>query len=289
MNARTASPLPAATVPVSVVIPCFACTHTIERAVASVAAQSQRPLEVILVDDASPDDTPVLLQRLEAAYPAGWIKCLALPSNQGAASARNAGWAAARGRYVAFLDADDSWHPDKLALQYALMQSQPALVLTGHGFIQSSGPQAQFPALPAGAVPHLPLRPVRPWQVLLKNPFITPSIMVRADAPLRFVSGQRYMEDHLLLMELALARAPMLRIDLPLACIYKQRYGEAGLSSHMQAMHRAELDNLARLRREGALSALACHLLGGYVRLKFWRRLLLARWQSGRRLNRGVR
>ena len=90
------------------------------------------------------------------------------------------------------------------------------------------------------------------------------------------------MEDHLLLMQLALRGAPMQRIELPLACIYKSRYGEAGLSSHMDAMHRAERDNLNQLRREGSLSTLAYQSLHLYVRLKFMRRLLLVKLQQRR-------
>lgn len=267
----------ATALPISVVIPCFGCARTIERAVASVAGQGQRPQEVIVVDDASPDDTAQVLQRLEATYPAGWVRRITLQVNHGAASARNAGWDVAAGQYVAFLDADDAWHPDKLAVQYAVMESAPELVLTGHGFIQSEKAQANFPALPAVASTTAPRRRLAAWQVLLKNPFITPSIMVRKDASIRFAAGHRYMEDHLLLMQLALRGASMERIELPLACIFKARYGEAGLSSHMDAMHRAEMDNLDRLRRDGSLSALVCHVLRLYVRLKFVRRLLLVR------------
>ena len=99
---------------VSVVIPCFRCTGTIERAVASVAAQTRRPAEVILVDDASGDDTQKLLQKLSQHFEPGWIKLVFLEQNVGAASARNAGWDQATQTYVAFLDADDAWHPKKI-------------------------------------------------------------------------------------------------------------------------------------------------------------------------------
>lgn len=265
-----------AVVPVSVVVPCFRCADTIARALASVAAQTARPQAVILVDDASGDTTAATLQRLQASYPAGWVTVITLPVNQGAATARNAGWGAATTRHVAFLDADDSWHPDKLALQHAFMQSHPDVVVTGHRFIQAQsgayGTPPDHPPLVASPVPH---HAIAPWQVLFKNPFITPSLMLRTDAPLRFPVGQRYMEDHLLLMQLALRGAPMVRIDLPLACIHKDRYGQAGLSAHMGAMHQAELDNLQRLVRDGDLSATAGWVLRWYVRLKFVRRQLL--------------
>lgn len=261
------------TVPVTVVVPCFRCATTIGRAIASVAAQTARPSAVVLVDDASDDTTPEVLRRLSSTYPAGWLSVITLPVNQGVAGARNRGWEAARTHHVAFLDADDSWHPDKLALQFGFMQAHPEVVVTGHGFVQSSDATAA-PPLPAAKAP-LPTHRVAPWRVLLKNPFITPSLMVRTDAPLRFQPGQRHMEDHLLLMQLALRGAALVRIDLPLACIHKDRYGQAGLSAQMAAMHRAELDNLDRLVRGGDLSAAAGWALRTYARLKYGRRLLL--------------
>ncbi|WP_295955489.1 glycosyltransferase family 2 protein [Rhodoferax sp.] len=258
--------------PVSIVVPCFRCAKTIKRAVASIAGQSMRPQEVILVDDGNDDDTPLVLQRLLAAYPAGWISVVTIAVNHGAATARNAGWAAAKGRYVAFLDADDTWHPEKLALQYNYMRARPALMLTGHGFIRADGDR----------VPWLPFttegvqgRTVKPWKVLLKNPFITPSIMVRADAPLRFPTGQRHMEDHFFLMQLALRGVSMSGIDRPLAAIHKHQYGQAGLSSNMNAMHRAELENLRKLQQAGDISQWTRYALGFYVKLKFIRRKFL--------------
>ena len=102
------------TVPVSVVVPCYRCSLTLERAVKSVAGQARRPVELILVDDFSNDETAKLLEVLAARYEAGWIKIKWLVQNVGAASARNIGWAAATQPFVAFLDADDAWHAEKL-------------------------------------------------------------------------------------------------------------------------------------------------------------------------------
>ena len=78
--------------PVSVVIPCWRCSDTVGRAVASVAAQTLRPKEVILVDDGSGDETYSVLCDLADAYEPHWIKVLALEQNGGAGWARNAGW-----------------------------------------------------------------------------------------------------------------------------------------------------------------------------------------------------
>ena len=76
---------------VSVVIPCFRCAATVGRAVESVASQTLRPAEVVLVDDCSTDDTGLELGRLQRHYGAAWIKILKLARNVGPGGARNAG------------------------------------------------------------------------------------------------------------------------------------------------------------------------------------------------------
>jgi glycosyltransferase involved in cell wall biosynthesis len=105
-----ASTLIMATSPiVSVVIPSFNAEAYLGEALASIAAQEIDELEVILVDDGSASSPEPVLRRV---FPgATYIR----QSNQGPAAARNRGIAAARGRYVAFLDADDLWSPGALA------------------------------------------------------------------------------------------------------------------------------------------------------------------------------
>src|SRR5690606_11478324 len=106
--------------------------NTVVRAVASVDAQTLLPAEVILVDDSSGDGTLNVLYSLQEKYTPGWIKVLALPENVGAGEARNAGWEMATQDYIAFLDADDSWHPQKIEIQYEWMRSHIDVSFTGH-------------------------------------------------------------------------------------------------------------------------------------------------------------
>jgi glycosyltransferase involved in cell wall biosynthesis len=112
---------------VSVVIPVYNRAPLIARAIASVLAQSYRRFEIIVVDDASTDELAAAL----AAIADPRLRCIAHPSNRGAAAARNTGIAAARGEFVAFLDSDDVWYPEKLAFQVAAMRDQPPDVV-GH-------------------------------------------------------------------------------------------------------------------------------------------------------------
>jgi glycosyltransferase involved in cell wall biosynthesis len=107
---------------VSVVIPAYRSAGTIRRAVDSVLAQTHAAAEIIVVDDGSPDDQAAVVER---AY--GPRVSLLRRENGGAASARNAGIDRATGSYIAFLDADDYWEADKLALQLALFDRHPEL------------------------------------------------------------------------------------------------------------------------------------------------------------------
>lgn len=123
-------------VPVSVVVPCYCCEGTIERAVDSVMKQTALPAEVLLVDDASPDQGRTLnkLRQLQGRFrDKTHIEVIALKNNGGPSVARNAGWEAATQPYIAFLDADDAWHPQKLEIQYEWMKEYSEVVLTGHG------------------------------------------------------------------------------------------------------------------------------------------------------------
>jgi glycosyltransferase involved in cell wall biosynthesis len=101
---------------ISVVIPTHNRAHLVRRAVASALAQTFADLEVIVVDDGSTDGTGALLASLTDPR----VRALRLPRRTGAARARNAGVAAARGEWIAFLDSDDEWTADKLARQAAL-------------------------------------------------------------------------------------------------------------------------------------------------------------------------
>ena len=96
---------------VSVVIPTYNYAHFVTGAVESALAQTYPDREVIVVDDGSTDDTRDRLAPFE-----GRIRYIH-QENQGLSAARNTGIRAARGALVAFLDSDDLWHPEKLAVQ----------------------------------------------------------------------------------------------------------------------------------------------------------------------------
>lgn len=110
---------------VSVVIPAYGHAELIEETLASVFSQTFRDYEVIVVDDGSPDDTG---ERLRPLADEGRIRYVA-QANAGQGAARNRGLEEARGTYVAFLDDDDLWPPDKLAWQVARLDADPGAVM----------------------------------------------------------------------------------------------------------------------------------------------------------------
>jgi glycosyltransferase involved in cell wall biosynthesis len=103
---------------VSVVIAAFNAERTITETLESIAAQTFRDFEVIVVDDGSTDRTPKIAAGFSQTI------CLRQP-NRGQPAARNRGIAAARGGYVAFVDADDLWKPEKLEKQVKFLAAHP--------------------------------------------------------------------------------------------------------------------------------------------------------------------
>lgn len=129
----------------SVVIPALNAARFVCQAVESVHAQRNLPadfrLEVIVVDNGSTDGTPDLLRRTFGDR----VRIVMETSGRGASAARNAGIAVAGGGIIATLDADDTWMPEKAALQVALLQARPDV-----SFVFCHG--SEF-ADPAGSAP----------------------------------------------------------------------------------------------------------------------------------------
>ncbi len=119
---------------VSVIIPTYNRAAWMIEAVASVLAQTYRDFELFVVDDGSTDGTLAALASF-----GGKIKVLRREERQGVSAARNLGARAATGDWLAFLDSDDLWLPDKLARQVGYLQANPDLVIcqTGETWIRN--------------------------------------------------------------------------------------------------------------------------------------------------------
>jgi glycosyltransferase involved in cell wall biosynthesis len=125
---------------VSVVVPAYNAERTLKASVDSILAQDFRDFEIIVVNDGSSDSTKAIL----AAYDSQ-IQVID-QNNRGAPAARNAGVSAASGKFIAFLDADDLWSPDKLTQSVGAMAANPSasLVFSDCAGLRADGTTSTF-------------------------------------------------------------------------------------------------------------------------------------------------
>ncbi|MHB1100132.1 MAG: glycosyltransferase family 2 protein [Burkholderiales bacterium] len=259
-------------VPASVVIPCYRCIETIARAVDSILNQTIPPEEILLVEDESGDNGATIsaLRDLQQLHPDSGIRIIELEKNGGAAAARNAGWDAAKQPYIAFLDADDAWHPKKLEIQYSWMADHPDVSFCGH-LIEVVAPDASIDR-PAGKVIARKLGRTA-W--LLSCRFSTISVMLRRDLPFRFSPEMRLAEDYLLWLRIALNGHEAWRIEAPLAFCFKPLYGAGGLTGDLWLAEKGVLNAYGRLLADGLISPALYPPLAIFSILKYLRRILL--------------
>lgn len=171
---------------VSVIVPVFNGADSIGRAISSVISQTERDIEILVVDDGSTDDLTAALT--------GYMDRITLirQSNAGAAAARNRGVAHSNAPLLAFLDADDFWHPRKIEYQIAAFRRWPqtALCYTGLNHVASdfSPPSGESLPLPIDST-----RKVSNFEAIFADPYFgTPAVMMRRDV---FLTHNGFRED----------------------------------------------------------------------------------------------
>lgn len=236
---------------VSVVIPCFNAPDMTVSAILSAAAQTHPHVEIIVVDDGSTEDMSPVEAAVAELGPRGRFLRQA---NAGPAAARNAGWAAARGAYVAFLDADDLFVPDKVARQLRFMEAE-GLALSHTSYMRFDMPTGQFTRMSSGAGNRFP-------DIIAGCGIATPTVMLRRalrEEGFAFPHELRIGEDVLLWIRVG-ARHPLAGLDEALTVVRtsassnaydpaKLRRGVAGVLAAVQAepalaVHKREIDRL---------------------------------------------
>lgn len=125
---------------VSIIVPVYNAEKYIGETIASVTAQTYENWELLLVEDCSSDGSLAAIRRCMEEREDSRIRLLRQPSNIGAAGARNRGLEEARGRYIAYLDADDLWAPKKLEKELCfLRETGAAFAFTGYEFADEQG------------------------------------------------------------------------------------------------------------------------------------------------------
>lgn len=257
---------------VSVIIPCYNSSATLGRALQSIARQTQRPREVIVVDDGSSDDVGPVVAIAQSQADSYSIHLIKNTSNLGASAARNLGWESAKASLIAFLDADDEWLPEKIERQFALMRDNPLLTISGHTFTESMLANTVSRSQPRTSVVSL-------QRLLFRCVFPTPSVMVKRDIKQRFNTQWTHSEDYLLWMEIVAAHGPALLIKEPLVRLHKPAFGASGLSADTLQMHEGQMNAYKFLSRNKTIKRheLALAMFWSYSKYLRRRVILLLR------------
>lgn len=166
---------------ITVLIPAFNAGKTIERALRSVLAQRLESFEIIVVNDASTDDTVAVIEHLGIKE----LRLITLQKNLGECGAMNTGLGLACGKYIAFLDADDEWLPGKLEKQINLLEQNPKMVFATCGclFVDELGdPLREFGL-------HPPSQPQDIWRHLLGASCVAKPCVVARAAVIKATDG----------------------------------------------------------------------------------------------------
>lgn len=254
---------------VSVIIPCYKCSETIDRAVKSIWLQTCLPKEVILVEDCSNDESLTIkaLKRIESEYPKDWIICIFSDMNAGPGNARNMGWDVATGEYIAFLDADDSWHNQKIEIQYNFMQKNKDIDLCGHKFAN-----IKYQRESRYIYSNFNSRNVTLKDMFISNRFYTRTVMLKKELIPRFDHKMYRAEDFLLWCELISYGYKGVVIDLSLAYEYRSA-GQERLSSNILKMEKSELLAYRKLYQKSIISIYQFCFWSTYSFFKFLRRI----------------
>ncbi|MCM1027538.1 MAG: glycosyltransferase [Roseburia sp.] len=125
---------------ISIIVPAYRAEKVILETIESVAAQTDPNWELLLIEDAGGDGTAEKIEGYIQEHGERRIRLIRQPENRGAAQARNRGLREARGRYIAYLDADDLWEPEKLERELRFMREKDAaFVFTGYEFADENG------------------------------------------------------------------------------------------------------------------------------------------------------
>ena len=216
----------------SIVIPMFNNQSTIVKTLESCIAQIYMPLEVIIVDDASQDNTVLTVEEWIANYNgAVKIELIKLSENSGPSKARNVGWNSAKGDFVAFLDADDVFLPGKLDKIETVLSGNTDMILLGH--------KARVQGVTADESNKLEKVSCR--DLLKRNLFTTPSVVIKREIDERFDESMRYTEDHDLWLRVTQKYDESYYLDTVLSEIDRPVRAKGGQSANLWAMRKGEI------------------------------------------------
>ena len=231
---------------VSVVIPHYNNHDQVMRAYKSVMAQSALPREIIIVDDCSQDIS--YLNKLEFNHNGEVnLRIIYFKENGGPSRARNYAVSICKGSYIAFLDADDVWHYQKLEIMFNFLIKENIKFIFHKYLFHPPLQEVSFEKN------KLELKKIKKNKLIFKNYIFTPTVILRKDGFIPFPENFSFSEDFTCWF-LNNNNDFFYYIDLPLANGFKNPIGESGLSSNIYKMHKGFIKALGYLRKEKKIS-----------------------------------
>ncbi|SES03960.1 glycosyltransferase family 2 protein [Pedobacter rhizosphaerae] len=247
---------------ISVIIPAYNSSQTIVQALDSVFEQTLPALEVIVINDGSKDNTLQILQDYKLTKHRSNLIVIN-KENGGVSSARNCGMAIAKGEWIAFLDSDDCWHPEKLNIVSMFLDKNFSLV--GHGYQTNSFTKENF-VIPE--FENIKTKRFGYTSILLRNRFVTPSVVVRNTDEVRFDESMKYAEDHDLWLRLS-EKLPALYLELPLVKLSRPLLTEGGLSGSKRKMRAGEMKMFMKQAKTNNIIFISLPFLIAFSSIKF--------------------
>lgn len=257
---------------VSVIIPYFNSHRTIKRTLESIANQTVKPEKVIIIDDCSSTNSFNKLNLIANSFNVIDIDIYKMDKNQGPGRARNFVWSLVKTKFIAFLDADDSWYPPKLEIQLSYFSSDHLLVLCGHLLDESYNYTKDDKNITNNVCKHINKK-----DILFKNYFQTPSVMLRTDIVQRF-NNSRYAEDQYLWMDIILSGQKAVFIEKELGCCHKAFFGVGGLSNNLWKMEVGEIKNIIYFCKKYKVNAMLFLSSVLFSVIKYIRRVIKSRF-----------
>ncbi|WP_293899138.1 glycosyltransferase family 2 protein [Sphingobacterium sp. UBA5670] len=257
---------------ISVVIPMYNAAKTIIQTIESVFTQTWKgDIEIIVVNDGSKDNSKTLVEEYIKARSIHNI-VLVNQENAGVSRARNEGMRRCSGDWICLLDSDDTWLPNKLERQLAILATDPTIDFLGTTRNGEYFPRLAFRRL--GKINQISAK-----ELLFKFLFVTPTIIFRREILERvgyFDENQRFAEEGNYFIRVAKAcNCYLLNESLVITGGGKHDFGESGLSSNLWEMEKGELKNIQMAFSMGIINIAEYLFFNVFSVLKYIRRVLI--------------
>lgn len=258
---------------ISIVVPMYNSSRTIENTLKSVTDQTFNDYEVIVVDDGSTDDSAALVEAFIRAHPDRAIALIRKP-NGGVSTARNAGMRVGKGEFIALLDSDDEWLPNKLEVQMDVLRKNPDIDFLGS--TRNNEHFDRFIFKKFGYLTNISAR-----LLCYKTFLITPTTIFKASILSTvgyFDETQKFAEEGNYWIRVCKDNNCVLQNEsLVITGGGKPDFGFSGLSSNLKGMEMGELKNLNDAFNLKIVGVLEYGFLISYSLLKYVRRMIIVK------------